>query len=520
MTYYEPGAVEFAAYRGGNPDVVSALQLLTAKRGCKLFHGPDLVVGGGGDQDTVTWSAHRGQLQLDCTILEPLFLGKHQLSVAETAQKWDEVLSARMNLLNTHARVGATTAVANPLPLGDGGALQAELNTALAAVHKSAFMSRSLQRTLLRGSSAASNAGAGAAGSVSKGDKSPVTIADFAVQALVLHALSEAFPTDKFIAEEDSELLRADAGIRDGVLAALRAAAPTVPWTADSLYAIVDRGGHDGPAPRTWVLDPVDGTKGFMRGEHFCIALALLVGGKPALGVLGCPNLHLKNVLEPTLIDGSTGSDDPRALSFVGETADFPSGGPVGSSSEPYVAHSPAAGSVFFAVAGRGAYARSLAMPLGGAYEVQVSGCQSPGDAAMCESAEAAHGDRGTTQRVFSSLHLKRDFVRLDGQCKHGVVGAGAAEINIRLPPAGYREKIWDHAAGEVFITEAGGTVTDLSGRALDFAQGRLLDASVTGILSSNGVLHDEFLRSVLAAKQIEDEEVVAGKKTRPQSMN
>jgi 3'(2'), 5'-bisphosphate nucleotidase len=159
-------------------------------------------------------------------------------------------------------------------------------------------------------------------------------------------------------------------------------------------------------------------------------------------------------------------------------------------------------------------------MPLGGAYEVQVSGCPSPADAAMCESAEAAHGDRGTTQRVFTSLRLRRDFVRLDGQCKHGVVGAGAAEINIRLPPAGYREKIWDHAAGEVFITEAGGTVTDLSGKPLNFAHGRLLDASVTGILSSNGVLHDEFLRSVVAAKTIEDAEVAAGKKSRPASMN
>jgi len=501
---YEPGAVEYATYGGGDPDVVSALQQLTAKRGCKLLVGV-----GGGNEDTVTWSAHRNHLQLDCTVLEPMFLGKHQLSVAETAQKWDDVLSARMNLLNTHARVGATTAVANPLPLGDGGKFQTELNTALAAVHKASFMSRSLQRSLLRGAAAA------AAGSVSKNDNSPVTIADFAVQALVLHALSEAFPGDKFIAEEDSELLRADAGIRDGVLAALRAAAPTVPWTADSLYATVDLGNHDGPAPRTWVLDPVDGTKGFMRGEHFCIALALLVGGKPTLGVLGCPNLHLKNVLEPTLIDGSTGSNDPRALSFVGATTEFPTG-----DGAPHVAHSPAAGSVFFAVAGRGAHARSLAMPLGGAYEVQVSGCPSPADAAMCESAEAAHGDRGTTQRVFTSLRLRRDFVRLDGQCKHGVVGAGAAEINIRLPPAGYREKIWDHAAGEVFITEAGGTVTDLSGKPLDFAHGRLLDASVTGILSSNGVLHDEFLRSVVAAKTIEDAEVAAGKKSRPASMN
>ena len=47
-------------------------------------------------------------------------------------------------------------------------------------------------------------------GAVSKDDKSPVTIADFAVQALVIYYLSEAFPSDRFIAEESSELIRGD----------------------------------------------------------------------------------------------------------------------------------------------------------------------------------------------------------------------------------------------------------------------------------------------------------------------
>ena len=56
---------------------------------------------------------------------------------------------------------------------------------------------RSLQRNLLQGD-----------GTLSKEDSSPVTIADFAVQALVIHCLSECFPSDKFIAEESSELLK------------------------------------------------------------------------------------------------------------------------------------------------------------------------------------------------------------------------------------------------------------------------------------------------------------------------
>jgi 3'(2'), 5'-bisphosphate nucleotidase len=60
---------------------------------------------------------------------------------------------------------------------------------------------RSMQKYLLEGQGL---------GAVSKDDKSPVTIADFAVQALVIYYLSEAFPSDRFIAEESSELIRGD----------------------------------------------------------------------------------------------------------------------------------------------------------------------------------------------------------------------------------------------------------------------------------------------------------------------
>jgi 3'-phosphoadenosine 5'-phosphosulfate (PAPS) 3'-phosphatase len=42
---------------------------------------------------------------------------------------------------------------------------------------------------------------------------------------------------------------------------------------------------------RTWILDPIDGTKGFIRGEHFCVALGMAHDGVPTIGVLGCPNL-------------------------------------------------------------------------------------------------------------------------------------------------------------------------------------------------------------------------------------
>jgi 3'(2'), 5'-bisphosphate nucleotidase len=42
---------------------------------------------------------------------------------------------------------------------------------------------------------------------------------------------------------------------------------------------------------RYWTLDPIDGTKGFLRGDQYAIALALVEHGEVVLGVLGCPNL-------------------------------------------------------------------------------------------------------------------------------------------------------------------------------------------------------------------------------------
>jgi len=40
-----------------------------------------------------------------------------------------------------------------------------------------------------------------------------------------------------------------------------------------------------------WALDPIDGTKGFLRGEQFAVCLALIVDGQVQVGVMGCPNL-------------------------------------------------------------------------------------------------------------------------------------------------------------------------------------------------------------------------------------
>ena len=61
-----------------------------------------------------------------------------------------------------------------------------------------------------------------------------------------------------------------------------------------------------------------------------------------------------------------------------------------------------------------------------------------------------------------------------------------------------YRECIWDQAAGAIVVEEAGGRITDLRGRPLDFGQGRTLAAN-RGVCASNGRLHDAALEALAA---------------------
>mmetsp|Transcript_51874 Transcript_51874/g.103231 ORF Transcript_51874/g.103231 Transcript_51874/m.103231 type:complete len:90 (+) Transcript_51874:183-452(+) len=87
----------------------------------------------------------------------------------------------------------------------------------------------------------------------------------------------------------------------------------------------------------------------------------------------------------------------------------------------------------------------------------------------------------------------------MDGQGKYGILAKGEGHLYTRLPRAGYVENIWDHAAGVIIIEEAGGKVSDLRGRPLDFSRGAKLSESVRGIVASNGVVHEALLQALAA---------------------
>ena len=75
------------------------------------------------------------------------------------------------------------------------------------------------------------------------------------------------------------------------------------------MLTLIDRGNATGlDCQRFWTLDPVDGTKGFLRGQQYAVCLALIVGGQVQLGVIGCPNLAAEDRTPGSLMFAVKGS--------------------------------------------------------------------------------------------------------------------------------------------------------------------------------------------------------------------
>ncbi|MCP4250949.1 MAG: 3'(2'),5'-bisphosphate nucleotidase [bacterium] len=328
---------------------------------------------------------------------------------------------------------------------------EGELQVAIEAVTEASRLCRAVQAALVSESTLA------------KKDRSPVTVADFGAQALVSAALAEAFPDDPLVGEEDAAQLRdpAHAEMKDQVVSQVRAVEPAL--EAEAILAAIDRGSYGGGGQgRHWTLDPIDGTKGFLRGQQYAVALALIVDGQVVAGVLGCPNLPVDNDRP----EGSTGC-------------------------------------LFAATRGGGAVMRAL--DGGVEHPVRVTEVDDPAEAAFCESVESAHSAHGDAAKVTDLLGVTAAPFRIDSQCKYAAVARGDASVYLRLPTrADYEERIWDHAAGWIVVVEAGGRVTDVSGRPLDFALGRTLKNN-KGVVATNGRLHDrviDALGQVLPAAQ------------------
>ncbi|KAI9800968.1 MAG: hypothetical protein M1833_003105 [Piccolia ochrophora] len=325
-----------------------------------------------------------------------------------------------------------------------------------------------------------------AKGTQSKDDKSPVTIADFGAQALITRALKHNFPSDTIVGEEDADLLRRNAGLRDQVWDLVKnthlqddgaeSGTGGVPQNAEQLLDELDSGAAAGGSTgRFWTIDPVDGTKGFLRGGQYAVCLALIENGDVKVGVLGCPNLPI----ESEALTGHQGSNQSD-----GEGN----------------------GVLFSAVKGQGALARALGSgSLQPATAISMNSVADIHQATFCESVEAGHSSHDDQSAIAERLGITNASVRMDSQAKYASLARGAGDIYLRLPTRkDYQEKIWDHAAGDLIVRESGGQVTDVHGQRLDFGKGRTL-ASNTGVIAAYSEIHTQVLEAVKAVIARED---------------
>lgn len=195
-------------------------------------------------------------------------------------------------------------------------------------------------------------------------------------------------------------------------------------------------GGMAVPGGHQWVIDPIDGTKNFVRGVPvWATLIALLVDGEPVVGVISAPAL----------------------------------------------------GRRWWAAAGAGAWTATGTVGVAGSFDaaeprrLRVSGVSDVADCSVAISSLTGWRDRGLRDRLIA---LTDDAWRLRGYgdfFSYCLVAEGAVDV-----AAEPEVSLWDLAPLAVLVAEAGGRFTSLAGE--DGPHGG--DAVAT-----NGLLHDEVLR-------------------------
>ncbi len=230
----------------------------------------------------------------------------------------------------------------------------------------------------------------------------PVSISthvDKASQDLILKLLHDAFPGDALCAEE------------------------SIPG-----YDAIPKTGK-----RTWVVDPIDGTRGFAKKMgQFSVMIGLLVDGQPVVGVVA----------------------------------------------------EPAQNRITYAQLGNGCYCAVS--------EETLTRCRvsrrEPASFVLTQSWIKT----GQSSRPVEVLKPAKLMETYSGGVKLALVARGEADVYANTYETFYD---WDICAGHILVTEAGGKVTDLAGnpiiyQAADFSQRK-------GLLATNGPSHAEVVKKL-----------------------
>jgi 3'(2'), 5'-bisphosphate nucleotidase len=312
---------------------------------------------------------------------------------------------------------------------------------------------------------------------ISKDDNTPVTIADYASQALLIKVLHDAFPDDTFLGEEDSAALRADEALRNKVYELVSSAADMVdlyadsvtlpkPESVDEMLDLIDLGGcgNGSRSGRFWVMDPIDGTAAFLEGHQYAVSLALIENGKEVVGILGCPNISIK------MTRVSEDNVDNNGL-----------------------------GIMLTAVRGEGSTIRTMT-PTGleGAIPLNVLEPSSSNKLHIidCAAVNACRHDviaklANKFNTIFPNTEILSSHIRYAAL----IVGGGDVQFWVPASPD-FKMYIWDHAGTQLIFTELGGKVTDLDGKDIDFCAGRDLNRN-RGLVAARGGIHSTVLMTM-----------------------
>jgi 3'(2'), 5'-bisphosphate nucleotidase len=231
---------------------------------------------------------------------------------------------------------------------------------------------------------------------------------DRQTQEILLQSLSHAFPGDAFLAEEETPTLARLPGVDSG-------------------------------RDRLWIIDPIDGTRGFaVKNGEFAVMVALLSQGQLAIGVV---YEVVQERLTYALRGGGCWRCDHGASPVrcrVRDTADL-------AAATMTVTHSPSYG---------------------------------PGSPLVKALGVA---------KLVPSYSAGRKLV---------LVARGEADLFLNTYPA-FND--WDIAAGHILVEEAGGQVSDFEGQRIQYGAGRGMQKR--GLLASNGLIHAAALKKVVSSQ-------------------
>ncbi|KAI2465535.1 carbohydrate phosphatase [Annulohypoxylon bovei var. microspora] len=316
-------------------------------------------------------------------------------------------------------------------------------------------------------------------GVVEKDDLSPVTVADFAIQALLTASIHHAFPNDKFVGEESAADLRSNPVLLDRVWELLQRLKDDeakqlckLPASREEMCEMIDWCGFGEPggpqAGRVWVFDPIDGTKTFVQGKAYAINVALLEGSKQILSIVGCPTLSFD------------------ASAPVTNTSLDPTG----------------RGCIVFAAKGYGTYVRPLVAS--SPHELQIRRIEPHAESGSSQSLRPVScynmlnsGVDDVHQIIMEKLNVETQGCDLLAWVLRWVtLGLGLANVTIWVYKQRSRTgKIWDHAGAMLLFEEVGGYITDIDGKPIDLGVGRLMTAN-HGFVAAPKAMHPLVLKT------------------------